>query len=186
MEKHNGEASNLFWVLLETGSNQKYIFSTTKQRLQVAASAAIWSLGYEWVEEAAQGAARRHGCEYLSDPTEIEQRFGAEVGEQAQYGRTVAHIVKASGKAYLLVPTRQIGEEIIHAITRKAMMDGTGIDVWGVVSKPIAANLEDAAQCLREATLQLEAQRYKRTGPSAANPATPSVSYTHLTLPTKA
>lgn len=173
MEKHNGEAGGLFWVLLETGSNQKYIFSTTKQRLQVAASAAIWSLGYEWVEEAAQKAADKHGCEYLSEPAEIEQRFGAEGGGPDQYAGTIAHIVKASGKAYLLVPTRQIGEEIIHAITRQAMMDGTGIDVWGVVSDPIAANLEDAAQRLREATLQLEAQRYKRTGPSAAHPATP-------------
>lgn len=173
------------WVLLETGSNQKYIFSTTKQRLQVAASAAIWSLGYVWVKEVAQSVADDHGCAFYNALAEIEDYFsGPTSGADA-----IVHVVEASGKAYLLVPTREVGEEIISGITLRAIKERTGIDVWGVVSDPLKADFSDAADRLREANINLEAQRYKRTPPVVTDPATPfhaRCSYTNEVATTRA
>ena len=94
------------WVIIETQANQPFIFATSKQRLQLAASDAIRALGTQWVPEAI-GQARR--------------------GDQCR------HVVKASGLALILVPDQQTGREIIQAVTTRALTSGGGMKVRGVI-----------------------------------------------------
>lgn len=105
-----------------TGSNQAFIFETNKQRLQVAASRLVHELGHHWVPEALEGV-----------------------------GRAVRHVVKASGKAAILT-SPEVGRQVIEIVTRRAALEGAGIDVWGVIgTKPVADDLSDAGERLHQA-----------------------------------
>lgn len=169
----------MYWTLIETGANQKYIFGTSRQRLQVAASAAVWELGYRWVAEATQGAVAEYNTEHDTDLTVTTEPN--EIGDSLAAGNVV-HVVEASGKAYLLVPERTIGIGIVRRVTERAITSGSAIDVWGYVAPhPLAGDLSDAATSLREASVQLEAQRYKRTSPLLQNPALPIHQRCHYT-----
>ena len=161
----------MYWLLIETGSNQKYIFDTSKQRLQVAASAAIWSLGYEWIPDAIRSATETHRANgggqiaYIDDPATQGSFPG---------GAAVIHVVKASGKAYLLAPTRALAIDIVRRVTKLAIDSNSGIDVWGYVSPdPIAADLTDVADSLRAAAVEVERQRYRRLSPVVQEPVLP-------------
>ncbi|MFT3662692.1 MAG: hypothetical protein QM809_15320 [Gordonia sp. (in: high G+C Gram-positive bacteria)] len=164
------ESDGMHWVLIETGSNQNYIFSTSKQRLQVAASAAIWELGYHWVSDAAQAV-----IDDVNRRTKREIRFVSDPDDSWTVDDdVVVHVVKASGKASLLVPDRELGVEIVRRVTGTAIEKGSGIDVWGHVSpEPLSKDLGDAAVRLRNATIELERQRYRRPSPLSADPALP-------------
>ncbi len=50
-----------YWVLIETGANQAYIFDTNRLRHVVGASYLVHQLGTAWVPE----AARRHGADVV-------------------------------------------------------------------------------------------------------------------------
>ncbi|MCU9518928.1 hypothetical protein N7326_03430 [Corynebacterium sp. ES2794-CONJ1] len=170
--------SGMRWVLIETGSNQNYIFGSTKQRHQVAASAAIWELGYHWVEDACREVLRAYpGVEFSAEVDRIRELLSS----AATNRNFVAHVVKASGKAYLLVPSREIGRKIINKLTSRAAgwsdselkVEDTGIDVWGCLSEPLAHDFSDAGLRLAEANSKLEAQRYKRLPPVMSEVAIP-------------
>jgi hypothetical protein len=151
----------MYWVIIETGSNQRYIFATNKQRLQVAASAAVWQLGFVWIEEAIRGVA----LSYCRDLAEFEYN--------ARDKRSVMHVVKASGRAVLLVHTAEDGRAIITAVTRRALEEKTGIDVWGRVSEPIDAGFETAGDRFFETDVLLREQRTKRLPPTVRFPTLP-------------
>ncbi len=129
------------WVVLETGSNQAFIFETNKQRLQVAASRLVRELGYDWVPEALSQACAEFP------------------------GQHPNHVVKASGKAAILA-SPEIGRRVIDIVTRRAALEGAGIDVWGVVgTHPVAGDLSDAGVRLDEANQALDAHRHARPSP---------------------
>lgn len=54
--------SGLRWVVIETGSNQSLVFATNKQRLNVAASRLIWSVGFEWIPDSIELVRRARGA----------------------------------------------------------------------------------------------------------------------------
>lgn len=129
------------WVVIETGSNQAFIFETNKQRLQVAASRLVRELGYDWVPDALEKAC-----------TEFP-------------GQHPHHVVKASGKAAILA-SPEIGRRVIEIVTRRAALEGAGIDVWGVIGQdPVADDLSDAGVLLAEANQALDAHRHARPSP---------------------
>lgn len=143
----------LHWVVLESGSNQSYVYATEKQRLQVAASARIWQLGYEWVDEAIASV----GEQFPRRPLPAR-------GEPFE-SNSVYHVVKASGKAMILAP-HDAGHRIIEHVTAKALATNSNIDAWGVVgSTALDAELAGAAAALVEATMMLQQHRYARRSP---------------------
>lgn len=102
-------ADDRHWVVVETGANQAFIFASNKQAVNVGASQLIWQVGHTWVDDA------------VSD-------LRGDVG-----GHRIEPIVKASGKALLLVDSPDTGRAFIRAITRRALREAPGLDVWGVV-----------------------------------------------------
>lgn len=149
----------MHWTIIEVGSKQPYIFSSNKQRLQVAASAAIWSLGCERVRKAIESA----GCDRVPD-REL-RKFLDDPDAQSDGRPRVGHVVETSGKAVLLVPTKQAGIDIVEILTREAIEDNSGLDVWGYVSERLADDLSDAGTVFHLAELGREQHRLRRLGP---------------------
>ena len=99
------------WVLIETGSNQDFIFAVNKQAYQVGASYVVAQVG-TWVRDAVEHLER--------SPVEAH-------GE-------VRLVLATSSKALLLVQEPRTGRRIVSAVTRKAVVETPGLDVWGVVT----------------------------------------------------
>lgn len=116
--------ANRQWVILETGSNQSFIFATNKQRVNVGASELVRRSCDDWVNDAIAG---------LPDSS------------------TVTPVVRASGKAILLVRDADVGRRLITAVTTRALTDAPGLELWGTVGPEVAADFSDAPETLRQA-----------------------------------
>src|SRR5690606_35283209 len=93
------------WVLIETGGNQRYIFGSSRLRHVVGASQLVHEVGTGWVPEAVDACG-------LSDDTVV---------------------MTASGKALLLVDSREAGRAVVREVTRRALREAPGLRVTGVV-----------------------------------------------------
>jgi hypothetical protein len=94
------------WVVLETGANQDYIFDSNRMRHVVGASQLVLDAGTEWVRQACQGL----------DAVELVQLV--------------------SGKAVLLVPSEDVGREVIRTVSRRALVDAPGLEFTGAIGPP--------------------------------------------------
>ena len=122
-------------VLLETSSNQPFIFATNKLRENVGASQLIHESGTRlvlqvirktelggpdlWDEDLSQVRGA------LSDPDRnppIEARR-----------QHIEVIVATSGKALLVVDDARLGQEIVQNVTMRARVELPGVDLLGVV-----------------------------------------------------
>lgn len=104
--------SQQHWVLIETGANQAYVFSSTRRRLNVGASELLSRLGGAWLAQALEEA-------------------GAD-------GAGVTVVVRASGVVRLLVGDPEVGRRIVSSVTRQALVEAPGLEVWGTVTGPVA------------------------------------------------
>lgn len=112
------------WVVIETASNQAFVFASNKQAVNVGASELIFQVGMTWVPEA--------------------------VAQVEKDGARVEEIVLASGKALLIVDTEEHGRAIIRAVTERALHEAPGLQVWGVVDpEPIADRGPDLVRAHR-------------------------------------
>lgn len=111
------------WVVLETASNQAFVFASNKQAVNVGASELIFRAGTAWVRDA------------------IKQLGKSEVEE----------VVLASGKALLIVDTADHGQSIIRAVTEEALREAPGLQVWGVVDPEPIADDADRGPALERA-----------------------------------
>lgn len=91
--------------MIETGANQAFIFASNKQRVNVGASEMVRRVGTTWVEDALAGLTG------------------------------VRPVVCASGKALLLADSADQGRTVVSRITRRALTEAPGLDVWGVVDE---------------------------------------------------
>ena len=102
------------WVVIETASNQAFVFASNKQAVNVGASELISRVGMAWVPEAVAHLVEKDGAR-------------------------VEKIVLVSGKALLIIDTEEHGRAIIRAVTERALREAPGLQVWGVVDpEPIA------------------------------------------------
>lgn len=99
----------MYWVVIEAGAKQAYIFRTNKRRATVGASQLVHEVGLKWVDDA---------C--------------AECRTHAHF-REVDIVVQDSGKANLLVQSAEQGRCLVGAVTRKALDLAPGLEVWGAV-----------------------------------------------------
>ncbi|MBF9129150.1 hypothetical protein I0C86_09185 [Plantactinospora sp. S1510] len=123
-------AANRHWVLIETGSNQRYIFGSNRLRHVVGASQLVHDVGTEWV------------------PTAVE-RLGLSA---------VEIVMTASGKALLLVDSADAGRAVIRAVTERALAEAPGLRVTGVVGPAFDAADDSAHEPARADTYQLHAK----------------------------
>ena len=92
-----------YWVVIETASNQRYVFGTNKRRANIGASHLIHLVGTKWLDAA------------------VESKNGVEI------------VVRSSGKAILLVEDREVGKLIVKNISGRALRKAPGLGVWGAV-----------------------------------------------------
>lgn len=104
MEPGSAETQdNRLWILIESGSNQDFIFQSTRRRFQVGASALLTDLP-SWVDSEIKGL-----------------------------GKVFEVIVSTSSKALVLTSDREEGRKLVKAVTTKALEEAPGLDVWGYV-----------------------------------------------------
>ena len=129
-------------VLIETSGNQQYIFSTNKLRENVGASELTYRVGTQWTLNAVHKQTAPHGGQPLwpSDGDSRQLRLNllnpklnpplGSPGNQLP----VEVIIATSGKALLLVSSRDVGRAIISDVTATALELAPGLDVCGVIS----------------------------------------------------
>ncbi|MDG4771950.1 hypothetical protein [Solwaraspora sp. WMMD792] len=137
------------WVVIETGANQAYVFASNKQAVNVGASELIFRSGTEWVTEAVRKINERSG----RDAVEI--------------------VVAASGKALLLAPNAADGRAVIRAVTRRALHQAPGLEIWGTVDPKAVDNDADLADGLSRAYQLQAAWRSRRPSPLLRHPTLP-------------
>ncbi|WFE21039.1 hypothetical protein O7621_24790 [Solwaraspora sp. WMMD937] len=137
------------WVVIETGANQAYVFASNKQAVNVGASELIFRSGTEWVKTAVDKVN-----EERTEPV-------------------VEIVVAASGKALLLADDEDAGRGVIRAVTRRALDEAPGLEIWGTVDpKPIVGDA-DLADGLGRAYRRQAAWRSRRPSPLLRHPTLP-------------
>lgn len=138
------------WVLLETGANQAYVFASTRRRLNVGASDLLSRLGGPWLDRA--------------------------LAEASPSRTDVAVVVRASGVVRLLVADPDVGRRIVSSVTRQALEEAPGLEVWGTVTGPVDLDETLAAQDgdgLLDAIRAQAGHRWRRPPAQARHLATP-------------
>lgn len=104
------------WVLIETGSNQRYVFASNRRRQNVGASRLVANVGTVWLDEALH---------------EHEQSEDGPHGEHV----CLEAVIKASGKVLLVVKDIDCGRDVVQRVTTKALDRAPGLGVWGAVDR---------------------------------------------------
>ena len=144
-DRIRGRGVGRHWVVIETGANQAYIFASNKQAVNVGASQLIWQVGNTWIDDAVA----------------------------AMPAAAVDPVVQASGKALLLVDSVETGRTLIRAVTRRALDEASGLEVWGVVDSVPIADSADVGQSLARAHRLHAAWRSRRPSPRLRSPTLP-------------
>jgi len=97
------------WVLIETGSNQDFIFQSNRQHFHVGASEILHRVGA-----------------LVDDAVERLEKGSGDVDK----------VVVTSSKAMLLVRDPEDGRAIVERVTRRALVEAPGLDLWGYVESP--------------------------------------------------
>ena len=129
--------SDLYLVIIETSSNQDYIFSTNKLKENIGASELTYRAGTQWVLEVIASHTGQRGFEIWQNSTRLRQLLlesdknpPIEASEQG-----VEILTAASGKALFLTRTKEIAQSIIQAVTRQAVVEAPGLTIAGVYEK---------------------------------------------------
>ncbi|ROO61304.1 hypothetical protein EDC02_3237 [Micromonospora sp. Llam0] len=137
------------WVVIETGANQAYVFASNKQAVNVGASELIFQAGTEWVKTA---------VDKIND---------------GRAEPVVEIVVAASGKALLLADKADAGRTIIRAVTRRALDEAPGLEIWGTVDPDPVTDDTDLADGLTRAYRRQAAWRSRRPSPLLRHPTLP-------------
>ena len=154
--------SDLYLVIIETSSNQDYIFSTNKLKENIGASELTYRSGTQWVLGAIASPAGQRGFEIWQDSTRLRQLLLDPAKnppiENADQGIEI--LTAASGKALFLTKTKESARSIIQAVTRQAIIEAPGLTIAGSYEKVGAIGNEGAlAQAIQKVHRKLETER---------------------------
>lgn len=150
------------WVLIESGSNQDFIFQTNRQRFNVGASALVADMKV-WVEQA------------------IHEKAAQATAGQLGAAGSITKVVVTSSKALLLVGNEQIGRTLIEAVTGRAVRQAPGMDIWGVVGHGFDGGKNPMEGPLDEVHRLHADERQRRPSPKLRAPLTPFMDVCSLT-----
>lgn len=128
--------ANVHIVLIETGSNQEFVFQSNKLREIVGASGLIRSVGTDVALNAAAKAGMKGEAGDFADMSTRERIAVLDAMPDIGGGVSVEPIVCTSGKAVFLVADEAKGKAIVQAITLWALEHAPSLIVRGVVSAP--------------------------------------------------
>ena len=158
----------MFLTLIETSSNQSFIFSTNKLRENIGASELTYRAGTAWVLDAialeVPGMARS-GL-WTPDGTQLRRNLmdssrNPAIEEPSSTGLEI--IVAASGKAMFLSHGRDVAQKIIRRVTKQALENAPGLSICGYIH-PFDWDTECLGDAVQTIHKQLEAYRNQQRG----------------------
>jgi hypothetical protein len=143
----NEEGEHL--VFFETSGNQAYIYATNKLRENVGASELTYRAGTQWVLEAAG---------FPDAPTDkpVEFRQWLKKGP-SQDGVEV--VLATSGKALLVVSSRERAHSIVSTVTKRAAKEAPGLAITGAIVPLPGRDKETVSSAIQEAHDRFNANR---------------------------
>lgn len=129
--------TELYLVIIETSSNQDYIFSTNKLRENIGASELTYRSGTQWVLEAIAAPAAQRGFEVWTNSTRLRQllRDPERNPPIESSSQAVEILTAASGKALFLTKTEAVAQSVIQKVTRRAIIEAPGLTIAGSYKK---------------------------------------------------
>ena len=154
--------SNIYLVIIETSSNQDYIFSTNKLKENIGASELTYRSGTQWVLGAIASPAGQRGFEVWQDVEKLRQLLLDPTKnppiEDSDQGIEI--LTAASGKALFLTKTQETARSIIQTVTRQAVIEAPGLTIAGVYEKVEAFGSDGAlAAAIQKVHRKLETER---------------------------
>ncbi len=121
-----------FLVLIETLSNQSFIFDTNKLREQMGASQLVLMAGTTYITEAFADVtgAPSVAMAPLAVPAFVND---ATCNRPLESGAAAEIIIATSGKSLLLTRTLSDAQRIVSYVTEKVLREADGMDVAGVI-----------------------------------------------------
>lgn len=152
-------------VLIETSSNQRYIFSTNRLRENVGASELTYLVGTEFVLRAVSEVA--HGVNLFDEDDEefrrklLDPSLNPPLVAEKEWSAEV--IVATSGKAILLVDSERTGRSIVHRVTARVCEEAPGLTVHGAIGQEIDSldNAEEIHRAIGQVHERLEMVRFE-------------------------
>jgi hypothetical protein len=142
-------------VFLETSGNQSYIYATNRLRENVGASELTARVGMHWLAEALGRQDLR---------AESPRAFRECLREKPDCSGGEEIVLATSGKAMVLVPSRERGRELIRAISTRALTDAPGLSVAGAIVPLASRSAADASIAIRDAHTRFEQHRGRLQG----------------------
>ena len=129
--------SDLYLVIIETSSNQDYIFSTNKLKENIGASELTYRSGTQWVLGAIASLAGQRGFEIWQDSVRLRQLLLDPTKNPPieDADQDVEILTAASGKALFLTKTQESARSIIQTVTRQAVIEAPGLTIAGAYEK---------------------------------------------------
>jgi hypothetical protein len=152
-------------VLIETSGNQAYIFATNKLRENVGASELTYRAGTLWLMDALTSIT--NNSRYSANNIRTVQDMHALVRSEPPIGNgnPVEILIATSGKALLLVDDQDIGKRIVREVTRRALIEAPGMEIFGVVSPAFDLNNQSIHEMIRYVHREYEAVRSRLPSP---------------------
>jgi len=154
--------TELYLVIIETSSNQDYIFSTNKLRENIGASELTYRSGTQWVLAAIAAPAGQRGFEVWQDAAQLRQVLldPAKNPRIEESNQAVEILTAASGKALFLTKTQEVAQSIIQEVTRQALIEAPGLIIAGVYEKVgTLGNHGALAKAIQKVHRKLETER---------------------------
>jgi hypothetical protein len=139
----------MYVVLIASGGNQRYIFSSNKRKEIVGASDLIARLDTTW------------GMEVLG------REFPGFTADWRVRTHDAELLVAGAGRITALVRDPDAGRRLVTEVTMRALREAPGMDVCGVVVEHVADAQQDLAATIRRAEAELAAVRETRPGPQS-------------------
>ena len=157
----------MYLVLLETSGNQNFIFSTNKLRENIGASELTYRAGTQWVMDAVAEITNNNRTFNSSEDLRaalLDSTFNRWIDRSDDV--RVEVIIATSGKALILVKNKELGQQIISTVTKKALTDAPGLDICDVISDRFDWEIDGKVDRMnKQLHQQFESVRARRPSP---------------------
>lgn len=126
---------SMYIVLIETSGNQNYIFSTNKLKENIGASDLTYRSGTQWILDAVGEITGSRSLQIRRKDSDRLRKLllDSEINPPIENLDTkVEIIIAASGKALLLVKSKDDAHQIIQKVTYRALREAPGLEIAGV------------------------------------------------------
>lgn len=131
-------------VLFETGGNQRFIFATNKLAENLGASQMLWELGIRLVIEEVGEKTGKVIYNPSSPHKTRANLLDASCNPELRFqGNPVEVVVASSGKAILLVDAKDVGLDLVYAVTRRCIVNLPGVALTGYVGRSFDLDQSD-------------------------------------------